>query len=67
VASRPWRASSAEALLRGVQPTAERLRTCAEEALSEAEPLRGNGYKVTLARNLIEATLGELTGTEKNR
>ncbi|MBE8519478.1 xanthine dehydrogenase family protein subunit M [Amycolatopsis sp. H6(2020)] len=67
VASRPWRASSAEALLRGTQPTADRLRTCAEEALSEANPLHDNRYKVTLARNLIEAALGELTGTEKNR
>jgi xanthine dehydrogenase YagS FAD-binding subunit len=67
VASRPWRASSAEALLRGTPPTAERLRACAEEALSGANPLPGNGYKVTLARNLIEAALGELSGTEKNR
>jgi xanthine dehydrogenase YagS FAD-binding subunit len=67
VASRPWRASSAEALLRGTPPTAERLRACAEEALSGANPLPGNGYKVTLARTLIEAALGELSGTEKNR
>lgn len=67
VASRPWRASSAESLLRGAQPTADRLRTCAEEAVSGADPLRDNGYKVTLARNLVEAALGELSGTEKNR
>jgi xanthine dehydrogenase YagS FAD-binding subunit len=67
VASRPWRAGSAEALLRGARPTADRLRTCAEEALSEADPLRDNGYKVALARNLIAATLGELSGTDKNR
>ncbi len=67
VASRPWRASSAEALLRGARPTADRLWTCAEEALSGANPLPDNGYKVTLARNLIEAVLGELAGTEKNR
>ncbi|MFJ9782638.1 FAD binding domain-containing protein [Amycolatopsis sp. NPDC101161] len=67
VASRPWRAGSAEALLRGARPTADRLRTCAEEALSEANPLPDNRYKVTLARNLIEAVLGELTGTETDR
>lgn len=67
VASRPWRASSAEAVLRGARPTAETFRTCAEEALSDAEPLRENGYKVPLARNLIEAVLGELAGTERDR
>jgi xanthine dehydrogenase YagS FAD-binding subunit len=67
VASRPWRASSAEAVLRGAPPTADRFRTCTEEALSGANPLSDNGYKVTLARNLIEAVLGELAGTEKNR
>jgi xanthine dehydrogenase YagS FAD-binding subunit len=67
VASRPWRASSAEAVLRGAPPTADRFRTCTEEALSGANPLPDNGYKVTLARNLIEAVLGELAGTEKNR
>jgi xanthine dehydrogenase YagS FAD-binding subunit len=67
VASRPWRAGSAEAALRGARPTADRLRACAEEALSGAEPLRDNGYKVRLARNLIEAVLGELAGTETNR
>ncbi|WP_431875383.1 FAD binding domain-containing protein [Amycolatopsis sacchari] len=64
VASHPWRAASAEAVLRGNRPTAEHFRACAEEALSAAEPLRDNGYKVPLARNLIEAVLAELTGTE---
>ncbi|MET8999457.1 xanthine dehydrogenase family protein subunit M [Amycolatopsis sp. NPDC004169] len=67
VASRPWRAGSAEALLRGTRPTADRLLACAEEALSEANPLPDNGYKVILARNLIEAVLGELAGTEMDR
>ncbi len=67
VASRPWRAGSAEALLRGTRPTAEGFRAAAGEALSGAKPLRDNGYKVTLARNLIEAVLGELAGTEKDR
>jgi len=67
VASHPWRAEAAEAGLRGTQPTAERLRICAEEALSDAKPLRDNAYKVTLARNLIQAVLSELTGTEMDR
>lgn len=67
VASRPWRARSAEALLRGARPTTDRFRTAADEALSNSKPLRDNGYKVTLARNLIEAVLGELAETEKSR
>lgn len=67
VASHPWRASSAEALLHDTQPTTDRFRTAAEVALSDAKPLRDNGYKVTLARNLIEAVLCELAGTEQNR
>ncbi|MEU5943189.1 xanthine dehydrogenase family protein subunit M [Micromonospora sp. NPDC047548] len=67
VASHPWRASSAEAMLRDARPTADRFRTAAEVELSAAKPLRDNGYKVTLARNLIEAVLCELAGTERDR
>lgn len=67
VAARPWRACSAEAVLRGARPTADRFRTAAEAELEAAEPLRDNGYKVTLARNLIGAVLGELAGTERDR
>ncbi|GGP85927.1 FAD binding domain-containing protein [Saccharothrix coeruleofusca] len=65
VASRPWRAGSAEAVLRGARPTPDRLRACAEEALSGAEPLPDNGYKVLLAKNLIAAVLGELAAAEE--
>jgi xanthine dehydrogenase YagS FAD-binding subunit len=67
VASRPWRAHSAEAVLRDTRPTADRFRAAAEVALDAAEPLRDNGYKVTLARNLIGAVLGDLTGPEMDR
>jgi len=67
VASRPWRARSAEAVLRGGRPTADRFRSAAEAELDAAVPLRDNGYKVTLARNLIEAVLGELAETEQDR
>lgn len=67
VASRPWRAGSAEAVLRGTRPAAARFRLAAAEALGEAKPLRGNEYKVTLARNLIAEVLGELAGTEVDR
>ncbi|MEV7007003.1 xanthine dehydrogenase family protein subunit M [Streptosporangium sp. NPDC051022] len=60
VASRPWRARTAEALLREGPATADRFRAAADAELSAAEPLPGNGYKVTLARNLIVAVLTEL-------
>jgi xanthine dehydrogenase YagS FAD-binding subunit len=64
VASRPWRARTAEAALLGSHATAEEFRAAAEAELAAAEPLRDNGYKVTLARNLIEAVLTELAGTQ---
>ncbi|MEV6607141.1 xanthine dehydrogenase family protein subunit M [Kutzneria sp. NPDC051319] len=58
VASRPWRAYSAEELLRG--GPLGRVRLAAEREMEAAKPLRDNGYKVTLAVNLIEAVLTEL-------
>jgi xanthine dehydrogenase YagS FAD-binding subunit len=60
VASRPWRARTAEALLRDGPATMDRFLAAADAELSAAEPLPGNGYKVTLARNLIVAVLTEL-------
>ncbi|WP_326829133.1 xanthine dehydrogenase family protein subunit M [Streptosporangium sp. NBC_01810] len=60
VASRPWRARTAEAFLQDGPATADRFRAAADAELSTAEPLPGNGYKVTLARNLIVAVLTEL-------
>ncbi|MFI6060945.1 FAD binding domain-containing protein [Streptomyces sp. NPDC051286] len=60
LASRPWRAHAAETALRGTPTTADRFRFAADAELSAARPLRDNAYKVTLARNLIEAVLAEL-------
>jgi xanthine dehydrogenase YagS FAD-binding subunit len=60
VAHRPWRARAAEAVLRGVEPTFERFAAAAGAELAEARPLRDNGYKVELARNLMVSVLGEL-------
>jgi xanthine dehydrogenase YagS FAD-binding subunit len=57
VASRPWRASAAEAVLVEKPATPEQFRGAADAELSAADPLPGNAYKVTLARNLIEAVL----------
>jgi xanthine dehydrogenase YagS FAD-binding subunit len=67
VASRPWRAIAAEAALRGGAATVARFRAAAAAELAAAQPLRDNGYKVTLAQNLIEAVLTELAGTGNDR
>jgi xanthine dehydrogenase YagS FAD-binding subunit len=57
LASRPWRARRAEALLRDAPPTVERFREAAAAELAAAVPLRDNAYKQTLARNLIVSAL----------
>jgi xanthine dehydrogenase YagS FAD-binding subunit len=57
VAHVPWRAERAETALRDGGTFEE----AADAELSAAEPLRDNGYKVKLARNLIVRTLTELT------
>ena len=62
VAAKPWRASRAEAALRGHAPDVERFRAAADAELAAAEPLEGNGFKVELARRTIVAVLGELAG-----
>ena len=67
VAARPWRARAAEAVLLHGQATAELFRVAAEAELAAAQPLRDNGYKVALARNVIEAELTRLAGRETNR
>ncbi|MEU8248929.1 xanthine dehydrogenase family protein subunit M [Nonomuraea sp. NPDC048916] len=63
VASRSWRARTAESLLLDGPATADRFRTAAEAELAAAEPLPGNAYKVTLARNLIVAVLTDLAAS----
>ncbi|MCK7626030.1 xanthine dehydrogenase family protein subunit M [Streptomyces sp. RS10V-4] len=60
VASRPWRARTAERALLGGPATAEAFAAAADAELAAAEPLPGNGYKVTLIRNLVVAVLTEL-------
>jgi xanthine dehydrogenase YagS FAD-binding subunit len=60
VAHVPWRASRAEEMLRGGPIDEHRVAEAARAELDQAEPLRDNGYKVELARNLIASTLLEL-------
>jgi CO/xanthine dehydrogenase FAD-binding subunit len=57
VAPIPWRAAAAERVLVGVEPGEELFVRAAEAALSDAEPLRHNDYKVPLAKSLIRRAL----------
>ncbi|MDG6102722.1 xanthine dehydrogenase family protein subunit M [Dactylosporangium aurantiacum] len=59
VAHRPWRAYAAERALRGAPATVDSFERAADEELATARPLRDNGYKVPLMRNL---TVGVLRG-----
>ncbi|MGW3629995.1 FAD binding domain-containing protein [Streptomyces sp. NPDC005122] len=61
VASRPWRAREAERVLLGGPADADAFAAAADAELAGAEPLPHNGYKVPLTRNLVVATLTELT------
>jgi xanthine dehydrogenase YagS FAD-binding subunit len=60
VAHVPWRAERAEQVLGGRRPTRELFEEAAGAELSEADPLRDNGFKVPLLRDLIVSTLEEL-------
>lgn len=62
VAPKPWRASKAEAALRGQPATEQTFRAAAEAELSSAKALRDNGFKIELAKRTIVAVLNELKG-----
>lgn len=60
VAHKPWRATKAEAMLLGGPATEQAFREAAIAELSEARPLRDNGFKIELAKRTIVAVLGDL-------
>ena len=62
VAPLPWRARAAEQVLTGRPATAEWFGQAADAELAAADPLPGNAFKVTLARNVIVRMLSELAG-----
>jgi xanthine dehydrogenase YagS FAD-binding subunit len=67
VAPIPWRVSAAEQILLGAEVSAGLFARAAEMALSGAEPLRHNAYKMALVNALIQralttATQGAVTG-----
>jgi xanthine dehydrogenase YagS FAD-binding subunit len=60
VAHKPWRALRAEQAMLGAPATEETFARAADAELALARPLRDNGYKVPLARNLIVSVLAEI-------
>jgi xanthine dehydrogenase YagS FAD-binding subunit len=62
VAHRPWRGSKAEAALTGKPANEATFREAATAELSEARPLRDNGFKIELANRTITAVLMDLAG-----
>ncbi|GGJ77613.1 oxidoreductase [Streptomyces camponoticapitis] len=64
VASRPWRAHAAEAVLTGARAGGETFAAAADAELAAATPLPDNGYKVPLMRDLVVSVLTELAEGE---
>lgn len=62
VAHTPWRATIAESLLRGTQPSEENFREAAQAELRSASALRDNAFKIPMARNTMVAVLRDLSG-----
>jgi len=65
VAHKPWRAFKAEAALRNGPATEQAFRAAAIAELTDARPLRDNGFKIELATRALIAVLGDLVGAEK--
>lgn len=61
VAPVPWRVPTAEKQLEGTSLDDNSCLAAADAILEEATPLRDNGYKVTLAREMIRRALRSLT------
>jgi xanthine dehydrogenase YagS FAD-binding subunit len=62
VAPKPWRASIAEAALRGAAPSADAFARAADAELAPAVPRAHNGFKIALAKRVIVTVLSELAG-----
>ena len=62
VAHRPWRATKAEAVLRGGPADEAAFLAAADAELADARPLKDNGFKIELARRTIAAVLTDLAG-----
>jgi xanthine dehydrogenase YagS FAD-binding subunit len=63
VATKPWRAREAEAVLSGQAPSPALFRRAAEAALQNALPQSQNGFKVELATRCVAHALMQATQT----
>ncbi|MBB3221123.1 FAD binding domain-containing protein [Pseudoduganella umbonata] len=63
VAHKPWRAWTAERMLKGQPATEELFAAAAAAELADARPLRDNAFKIDLARRAIVAVLDGLVDT----
>jgi xanthine dehydrogenase YagS FAD-binding subunit len=63
VATKPWRATAAEKILRGAEVTREVFRSAAAAAVRDAKPRRHNAFKVALAQQAIVRALEEATAS----
>jgi xanthine dehydrogenase YagS FAD-binding subunit len=57
VAPIPWRATAAEAALRGALLDSARARLAAQAALKGAAPMSGNAYKVPMAKAIVRRAI----------
>ncbi|MCC6471723.1 MAG: xanthine dehydrogenase family protein subunit M [Alphaproteobacteria bacterium] len=64
LATVPWRAHEAEQALEGKRPSDDVFEAAAEVALVDAQPLRGNGYKVLLGKRTIIRALRQAASME---
>lgn len=62
VAHKPWRASKAEAALKGQAAGRSAFLAAVEAELADALPLNGNAFKIELAKRTFVAVLEELKG-----
>ncbi len=64
VAHKPWRASVAEQLLHGSEPSSDNFIKAAAAELAPAVPRSGNAFKIELAKRTITKVLSELTSSD---
>ena len=64
VAAVPWRARSAEEILKGGPATTENFRQAIDAELEQASPLRDNAFKIPLISRIVTTTLTGLAGQD---
>lgn len=62
VATKPWRASTAERILTGSKASAETFQKAAEAELEPAQPFRFNAFKIELAQRTLVRALTAVGG-----